>query len=557
VVVREGGLLVAGGERERALATGVGPDHRPAAGLWWQVGLVLAAWLFLCELHPGNDGLWYQGDAPRHAANGLFWKDFLQSGFTNPRDYTLRYYARYPAICPMVYPPAFYLLEAAVFGLAGPSPFAAKGLELAFALLAGLYTLAWLRRWVAPAAGAAAALLLLCPGLTTWSHAVMLNVPSAAVGLAALYHARRGLEAPGPNRSWHLVAAAGLAVLATLMYSTAGVVVFVGLAWVVGLGRWRLLTHSRVLLLALGCAALLAPWAYLAVNYAPRHVHWVVPTAERLTSAASWLYYPRRATELASPVLLAAAAFGTAVGLAAPGRRREALVLLAWVGVCYATFSNFGAKESRYLLIVCPALVGLTAVGLVTAAEWVSPRADRQRWAVLAALAVLLPAEGWLAWGRTIPSVTDFRAVAGYVSELAPTGPVLYCGYHDGVFVFHVLAGDPGYRRQVLLGRDLLGGRKREVSTAAAEEALLDCGCRWLVVEYGSLSAGRPSERALRRAVAGQAFERVRSFPLVCPGVERVDVYRVRAPRRLPAELALPIQLPGADRPVLADPIQR
>ena len=45
--------------------------------LSWQTLGLLLAWLLVVGLHLGNDGLWYQGDAPRHAANGLFWWDFL------------------------------------------------------------------------------------------------------------------------------------------------------------------------------------------------------------------------------------------------------------------------------------------------------------------------------------------------------------------------------------------------------------------------------------------------------------------------------------------------
>ena len=45
----------------------------------------------------------------------------------------------------MMYPPTFYWLEGGLYALLGPSPFVAKGLVLAFALLAGVYTLAWLR----------------------------------------------------------------------------------------------------------------------------------------------------------------------------------------------------------------------------------------------------------------------------------------------------------------------------------------------------------------------------------------------------------------------------
>src|SRR6185312_4522300 len=63
------------------------------------IGLVLA-FLFISWLHHGNDGLWYQGDAPRHAANGLFWYDLITAGSTNFTHFAARYYARYPVINP-------------------------------------------------------------------------------------------------------------------------------------------------------------------------------------------------------------------------------------------------------------------------------------------------------------------------------------------------------------------------------------------------------------------------------------------------------------------------
>lgn len=127
----------------------------------WQVLLILLALLYVASLHWSNDGLWYQGDSPRHAANGLFWWDFLASFPVNPVKFTLSYYARYPVIHPTGYPPLFYLIEGAAFRLLGPSPYVAKGLVLAFALFAALYVAAWLRRWVSEEAGWFGALLIL------------------------------------------------------------------------------------------------------------------------------------------------------------------------------------------------------------------------------------------------------------------------------------------------------------------------------------------------------------------------------------------------------------
>src|SRR5207237_9482802 len=130
-------------------------------------------------------------------------------------DLSLSYYLRYPVITPTAYPPGFYLLEAAGFTLLGASPFVAKGLVLVFTLEAGFYLMAWLRRWISEDAGWGGAVLLLQPGVIAWSHAVMLNIPSMALSLAALYHARRWIEAPD---SRHLYATAGFIAIGIMTY---------------------------------------------------------------------------------------------------------------------------------------------------------------------------------------------------------------------------------------------------------------------------------------------------------------------------------------------------
>lgn len=114
--------------------------------------MVLAVWVALYFLHVGNDGLW-SGDSARHAANGLFWRDYLTEFTLHAKAYALSHYARYPLIKPSACPPLFYLLEAALFSITGPSAHTAKALVLAFALAASLYTMAWLRRWVSPKVG--------------------------------------------------------------------------------------------------------------------------------------------------------------------------------------------------------------------------------------------------------------------------------------------------------------------------------------------------------------------------------------------------------------------
>ena len=502
--------------------------------LCWQVTLVLVAWVYLCGLYWENDGLWFQGDAPRHAMNGLFWMDFLRSGSTDPQGYALDYYSRYPAICPSLYPPGFYLSEAFLFALFGPSPFVAKGLVLGFALLAALYTLAWLRRWVDPAAGGAAALLLLSPGLTMWSHAVMLNVPALALGLAALYHARRTLEAADELRfPTQLYAAAVLAVFAIMTYPTTGVVVLIGLAWIAAQGRWKSLSRPQTLLLALACAVSLMPWAYVVWRWAPRQLQQVTPEARSLTDPWGWAYYPNHVTELLDPLLLALALLGAVIGLARRRWRWETVYLFLWIAFCYVVFSVIRSKEARYLLLACPPAIGLGVMPLLYVAELVQALAPRvrKRGVLYLFLGIVVLCEGEFARHRKIPSVHDFREVAVFVAGVAPSESVLYDGAHDGLFIFHVRAGDVNRDRQVVLASHLLRTTlPQEPADDAIESVLLDSGCRWLVIEFGTLSEVQASARALRRVLARDTFAHVRSFPIHRSGVERVGVYRVRNP---------------------------
>jgi hypothetical protein len=534
---------------------------RGGAGTAWQAALVVAACAYLCALHWDNDGLWYQGDAPRHAANGLFWRDYLADPSPDLQGFALSYYARYPALNLTTHPPLFHLLEAGLFGLFGPSPYVAKGLVLAFALLAGLYAMAWLRRWIATEAGFGGALVLVLPGVVRWSHAVMLNVPAFALGLAALYHARRWLDAsPEAPAHRHLYTAAAFCLLAVCTYFTAGVVLFVILAWLIALRRWRLLASRRTLAVAVPAALLLAPCVPLALRWAPTHVDWATPAIGQLGRPTNWTYYAGALPELVGPPLLVLATAGAAVGLCGRRWRRETCLLLIWGGVVYVFFSCLPAKEARYLLPVCAPLTCLAVIALLAAAGWAGAlfKAPARAIPVLTgpALAVVVGGQAWAVAQVRVPSADGFRQVARFLEEVAPDEPVFYDGSFDGTFTFHVQANDPGYRRRVVLGSKLLyayaqvpGWRLREYATTPEEvvqRLQTRGGCRWLAIEVEKAAQQMAPARLLRETVKGPEFELVRSFPITAgAGVERVDVYRLLVPVEPVCEVDLPFPILG------------
>src|SRR5260370_24097496 len=103
--------------------------HAGRSWLWQSAG-VLAAFQYFLHMARDNNGLWYQGDSSIHGTNGLFWSDFLSNLPRSPAHFALSYYARFPSINPIGYPPFFYILEAIGYRLFGPSPFVGKAIVM-------------------------------------------------------------------------------------------------------------------------------------------------------------------------------------------------------------------------------------------------------------------------------------------------------------------------------------------------------------------------------------------------------------------------------------------
>lgn len=564
----------------------------PHARLAVQLLVLLAAWLVLVLLHRHNDGLWFQGDAPRHAANGLFWKDFLLSGdWLAPRDYALRYFARYPVIHPIAYPPLFYLLEALV-SFALPGALAGKALVLGFALLAAVYVMLWLRRWVSAHVGALAALLLLLPGVVEWSHVVMLNVPAMALCLAALYHGRRWMEATdAPARRRQLSLAAMWSVLAFYTYLPAGVVAIIILTWLLAQGRWTLLAERRTWLVIVLAVLVALPWLYVLWRWVPTQLSLAQPAALLPSTPGSapgsapapgsgeervaadiwrhWRYYPARIADLISPYLLIIAALGTLLGLAARRTRREVVLALLWLLVMYGVFSVMHAKEVRYILLAAAPLLVLCAIAFVRCGELLSHRTSPRTVMTLGVTvaACWLGGQGWLASRMPVRQVSGFAELADYARQIAPDGPVLYDGHHAGVFTFYVRAADAHFHRQVVTGDKLLYATAlyawRHVEQYAdtpeqVRKTLRDeGGCEYLFIEFGRWSEHFPAARLLRRTVRGEGFELVRTFEVQGRHIHHVAVYRLTDPVRPQTTWTLPFPALGDDATYKVKPIER
>jgi hypothetical protein len=517
---------------------------------WQAAGLVLV-WAYVVGLHLSNDGMWYQGDSSRHAMNGVFWWDFLKQFPTSPFGFALAYYARYPVINPVAYPPFFYLVEGGAYQVFGVSPMVSKALVLASLLLASAYVLAWLRRWVAAEAGWVALLFPLQPGLITWSHAVMLNVPAMALALAALYHARRWLEAPSPR---HVYATVAFGTVAVLTYLPIAVLVPIVFLWALAQRRLRRLFTLRSVLTAAVPAGIVLAWVWLAVPWSPN-----ASVARSLTghrwALQTWVYYPAHLTEIVSLPLLGLAAAGAIAAVRSAAGRRELGVYALWLGACYVWFTlvTAGFTEARYVLLVVPAVLALGALGVAAVVRALASPAWLPAATVTAAL-VLTGTHAASAAQHHVRDVRGFQDVAAYVRSVAPNERIFYDGQYDGVFAIYLRATDPKLAQAITRGANIVYSTRLSpqwglVEHATAPDDITEllrqrCGCRVFVVEkqLAADMAGVRSAANLRTALEQGPFEVLRSFRVSTPDVTDVVVYRLTAPAsdRASVELRFP-----------------
>jgi hypothetical protein len=508
-----------------------------------QVSAVIVAFVAGAALNAANDGLWF-GDAPVHAASGLFWWDLITMRPASPIEFAVRYFARYPVIQPTTYPPLLHVVEGLVFAIAGPSPYVARAIVLVTGIATGLYTMQWGRRWIAPPAGWAGAMLGFVPGILTWSNAVMLNMPATALGLASIYYIRRWLESA---RTKHLALSVGL-MAAVLVTYYPGAVAFAVIA-AFAISRRRAIRVDRKLIwvgaaIVAACVPLL-----IAIVFSPVHTARHLPSLAFLTQASTWILYWWILPQVMGWPLLALSLAGAVAGLLTPRWRSEAALLATWFGALIVVLSLQPARDPRYLLLAAPALVLAAAVGIAAIAErWRAPRG------VLSVIAIVVMFALGLVYARSIrvPRVTGFREAAEYLREVGPRDAVLYDGPRSQLFTFYVRMLDPAFERRVTEAGHLLysyGPRETftdwaQTSNVRTREDVVTmvrsrCGCQWVAIEEWSQSADVTGRRLLREAVVRPEFEFVRSFPVSGVAAREVRLYRLVDPAERVATIDL------------------
>jgi hypothetical protein len=516
--------------------------------LAWVLVLVCVALLYAQAPHGGD---FYWSDSPRHALNGVFVMDMIKAmPIDDPAGYAYRYYAQYPALTILFYPPLFYAISAPFYAVLGVSHETALLVVAIHYLALGLGCWRLARYWLPAAPSLAfAALVLWLPEVAFWGRQVMLEVPAFAFLVWSAVAVVTYLRGGAPRWLYLGAALLVLGMYTKISVAYMGVVYAALIAQRDGWAAVRNRHHWRVA--GLSVVALL-PLAVLTLKFGQANLQSVAGVADAVASRASWQGWVWYLQQIPSQAGWPLTLLGLAGAIMAAWRRIPGLGFW-WLGfaVGYLFFSAIDLKEARHSVFLLPSVVFFAVLLVYTL---VPPRLGH--WAHAALAMLVLATVALTVWTRPVFYVEGYAQAAAEVARLAPRdSTVMFSGYRDGSFVFNMRAREGRRDLQVmradklLLGvavRRELGVEQKGLTEVEIAEAINANGVHYVVMQPGFWTDLEAMQRFERVMVSDQ-FEVVAR--IATPANHKAHetelvIYRNKgavAPRRQGADIELKI----------------
>jgi hypothetical protein len=399
----------------------------------------------------------FYNDETRHVMTGVYFRDLLHDlPLAHLSDYTVNYYLQYPALGLLVWPPFFYFVEGLAMTIFGTSLVVSKILVGVFAAVACAYLFQLVRRTHDAARAAIAVLIFgLAPLIFLHSSYVMLEVPTLALALAAIYHFIRYLDAD--SRS-HLLLAALAAALSALTRFDAIYLLPLFIILLAARKRWDILRRREVIVAAALALLLVLPFYVLtAQGIGWFHVKQATETLApnfhfpAFLSLTRYIFYPSYLSQQLGLYALIPALIGLIFSLT-KGRREAAWPYLAMILATYLTFTPIGEMDSRHAIYWIPAFAFLTVEGLALLADWL-----RTPKLLLPLSALVILSMGWSAVAQPKFFVRGYEDAARYVATNSSNSPFcFFVGRLNGNFIYQLRRQDPNRRLWVLRADKLL-----------------------------------------------------------------------------------------------------
>jgi hypothetical protein len=488
-------------------------EIRPAtAGRWLLLlaGIVLVCIIIARGIHTGEFD--YNVDEAQHAVTGLFVADALHDlPIRHPVQYAYHYYAQYPAVAILHWPPLFYLFEGISFMLLGPTVVAARLTVIFFAVVLFYQWFLLVEELQDSYTAAVCAVVLgLLPTMLVFEKTIMLEIPSLALGVGAVRHWIRYLQ---EGRRSSLFAFGFWMVAALLCKQTSVYLLVFCFLTVLVTKKWNRIWRRDVFWVAGLVTVLAGPFLVLMLLLQGNAVANDL-SSHRMTGIERMTYYARTLPATFSPVLLVLAVLGLLLARKW-NTRGQATLMICWIVAGYLTFSFFGQRESRFAIYWFPPLVYF-AVGLLT--EFFQK--PKLRWAMRGVAALLVAIVALPAWSQQRPYISGYQDVASRLVNQYHAGIVLFDGRVPGNFVFYMRALDPKRHfvvlRKSLYADDIRPGQSSE-ELVHNREQVADIfrrdGIRFVVVSENA-PLRFEVQRILREQLQSDQFQLLGRFPI-------------------------------------------
>ncbi len=452
-------------------------------------------------------------DETVHAVTGLYAADFIRTmPLRHPVEYTYRWYAHYPELGIILYPPVFYAAEGAMFLLFGASVPVARLTTLLFALLGLIYWFKLVKELEDERTAAVSTVLLaFLPSVLLYEKAVMLDVPVMALCIAASYYWMLYLRRGSP-RLLYVFGIFGCLALLTKQHA-----IYLPL-WCVAAAaaerKWLRILNWKAVATACVCALVLAPVYGLQfeLNHSLAHVLNGTRSNAGLGLGYYWAHLPHQ-IGWGALILSGAGILTCRLWI----RREAAAVMLTWILVCWVVFTAIPHKDpdARYILNWTPPFCYFAVAPFL--------RRSGLAWARICGVLVVglvLASYTVRAWSFQRPYVSGYAQIAQRLSGFKG-GCVLVDMQLPGNFIFFVRADDPSGRfivlRRALHAVRILpqwGTMEFAPDRSKVEKVLEADAVNYVVVENGSPLAFK-DQKVLREIVAqGSDYEPVETVAI-------------------------------------------
>lgn len=490
--------------------------RQASTAMAWTAAIAIVVVVALLFLQAPHGGAFYWSDAPRHALNGVFVKDLLLDlPLDDAAGYAYRYYAQYPALTILFYPPLFYAISAPFYAVLGVSHETALFVVFLHYVAYGLGCFALARFWLSAIPSLAFALLMvLLPEVAFWGRQVMLEIPAFAFLVWSAVTLMRYVR--GAPVGWLYLCAALLvcALYTKISVAYVGLVYLIALLQREGLGLFR---NKHVYAVALLSAVALIPLVVLTVKFGQANVQSVTGVADAVASRRSleaWIWYARQIPSQVGWVVTVVACMGLVYACLQAWQKAESIKALPfwamWFVIGYLFFSSIDLKEARHSVFLLAAVVFV--------AVWFLDVLLSKKMAVGALCLVVASTAATTVFERPVFYIKGYAEVVDLIAKQAPRDSVvLFSGYRDGSFVFNMRARedrrDLGVLRadKILLSvavRRELGVEEKDLSEAEIAQTLNDNGVHYVVMQPGFWT-DLEAMRRFERVMATPQFEEV------------------------------------------------